>query len=142
LAMAVLLRPVFTALGKFQLPLSASAEFNLLVDAVIYGIPAAIDSVNAFLNIASWVVAGCIACIVLFMLFRRSPIISTMVSVLTLLTVFSPWTYAIDVRRGDKPVTVPAGETVDDTLVVTTNSSVDVEGTINGDLVALARDIR
>jgi cytoskeletal protein CcmA (bactofilin family) len=142
LAIAVLLRPVFAALGEFQLPLSAAAQFNLLVRAVMYGIPAAIDSLTAFLSIASWIVVCCIACIALFMLFRRSPIISTVVSVLTLLTVFSPWTYAFDVRRGEKPITVPAGETIDDTLVVTGESSVDVEGTVNGDLIALSRNVR
>jgi anti-sigma factor RsiW len=142
LAMAVLLRPFFAALGKFELPLSGSAKFGLLLNTVMYGIPAAIDSVKVFLAVASWVVFGCIACIALFMLFRRSPIISTLVSVLTLLTVFSPWTYAIDVRRGDKPVTVPAGETIDDTLVVAGEAPVDIEGTVNGDLIALAREIR
>lgn len=142
LAMAGLLRPVFAAVSAFQLPLSASAFFDLIVDGLMYGLPSAIRYFNAFLNVASWIVVGCIVCAGLFILFRRSPLISTLVSVLTLLTVFSPWTYAIDVRRGEKPVTVPAGETIDDTLVVTGESSVDVEGTINGDLIALARDVR
>jgi cytoskeletal protein CcmA (bactofilin family) len=142
LAMAVLLRPVFAALGEFQLPFSASEQFDFLVDAVMYGMPAAINSMYAFLNLASWIVVGAIVCAGLFTLFRKSPIISTLVSVLTLLTVFSPWTYAIDVRRGEKPVNVPAGETIDDTVLVTGDSSVDVDGTINGDLIALARDVR
>jgi cytoskeletal protein CcmA (bactofilin family) len=142
LAIAVLLRPVFTALGQFQLLFSASEQFDFFVDAVMYGIPAAIDSMDAFLNVASWIVVGAIVCAGLFMLFRKSPIISTLVSVLTLLTVFSPWTYAIDVRRGEKPINVPAGETIDDTVVVTGDSAVDVDGTINGDLIALAREVR
>jgi cytoskeletal protein CcmA (bactofilin family) len=142
LAMSVLLRPVFSALSEFQLPLSASALFDLFVDGVMYGIPSAVGFMSAFLNIASWVVVSCIACTALFLLFRKSPVVSTLVSVLTLLTVFSPWTYAIDVRRGEKPVNVPAGETLDDTLVVTGESSVDVDGTINGDLIVLARDVR
>lgn len=142
LAMAVLLRPVFAALEQIQLPLSASAQFNLVVDAVLYGIPAVIASISTFLNIVSWVVIAGIACFGLFVLFRRSPVISTLVSLLALLTVFSPWGYAIDVRRGEKPVTVPAGETIDDTLVVTGDASVDVEGTVNGDLIALGPDVR
>ena len=142
LAMAVLLRPVFAALEELQLPFSASEKFNFFVDAVMYGIPAAINSMRAFLNVASWIVVGAIVCAGLFMLFQKSPLISTLVSVLTLLTVFSPWTYAIDVRRGEKPVHVPAGETIDDTLIVTGDSAVDVDGTINGDLIALARDVR
>jgi cytoskeletal protein CcmA (bactofilin family) len=142
LAMAGLLRPVFDAVSKFRIPLSATARFNLLLDGMIYGIPSAVDSFKSFLNIASWVVVSCIALIAVFILFRRSPVISTMLSVLTILTVFSPWTYAIDVRRGEKPVTVPAGETIDDTLLVAGESSVDVEGTVNGDLIALARNVR
>ncbi|HLH30222.1 MAG TPA: zf-HC2 domain-containing protein [Terriglobia bacterium] len=142
MAMAVLLRPVFTALGEFQLPLSASAQFDLIVDFVMYGIPAVMNSISVFINIASLVVVAMLACIGLFILFRKSPVISTLVSVLTLVTVFSPWTYAIDVRRGEKPVSVPAGETIDDTLVVMGESAVDIEGTVNGDLIALARDVR
>jgi cytoskeletal protein CcmA (bactofilin family) len=142
LAMAVLLRPVFAALEQIQLPLSASTQFNLVIDGVLYGIPAVIASITTFLNIASWVVIAGIACFGLFILFRRSPIISSLVSLLALLTVFSPWSYAIDVRRGEKPVTVPAGETIDDTLVVTGDASVDIEGTLNGDLIAIGPDVR
>lgn len=142
LAMSVLLRPVFSAISQFQLPLSASGLFDLFVDGVIYGIPSFLQFASSFLNIASWVVGSCIAITGLVVLFRRSPVVSTLVSVLTLLTVFSPWTYAVDVRRGEKPVNLPAGETIDDTLVVTGEASVDVDGTINGDLIVLARDVR
>ncbi len=142
LAMAVLLRPVFAALEQIQLPLSASAQFNLIVDAVMYGIPAMIASITAFLNIASWVVIAGVACFGLFVLFRRSPVVSTLLSLLALLTVFSPWSYGIDVRRGEKPVNVPAGETIDDTLVAMGDTSVDIDGTVNGDVIALGRDVR
>jgi cytoskeletal protein CcmA (bactofilin family) len=141
-AMSVLLRPVFSALNQFQIPLSATSQFNLLVEGVMYGIPAASRAIGTFLNLASWIVISVIACIALVALFRRSPIISTMVSVLALLSVFSPWTYAIDIRRGEKPVSVPAGETIDDTMVITGDSSVDIEGTITGDLIALAGVVR
>jgi anti-sigma factor RsiW/cytoskeletal protein CcmA (bactofilin family) len=142
LSIAALLRPVFAALGQFRIPLSAAAQFNLFVETVIYGLPAAFNAIRTFLNIASWVAMIVIVSVLLFALFRRSPVISTVISILALLSVFSPWTYAFDVRRGEKPVSVPAGETIDDTLVVTGNSSVDIEGTINGDLIALAGDVR
>src|SRR5215471_14588059 len=141
LAMSVLLRPVFSALEDIQFPLSASAQFNLLVDGVMYGIPSTIAFVESFLNVASWIVATSILCFGLFAIFRRSPVVSALLGVFTLLTVFSPWSYAIDVRRADKPVTVPPGETIDDTLVVA-GDAVNVEGTINGDLIAFAREVR
>lgn len=142
LAMATLLRPVFAALGQFRIPLSAAGQFNLFVETIIYGLPAAVNAIRTFLNVASWIAVIVIVSVLLFALFRRSPVISTIISVLALISVFSPWTYAFDVRRGDKPVSVPAGETIDDTLIVTGNSSVDIEGTINGDLIALAADVR
>jgi cytoskeletal protein CcmA (bactofilin family) len=141
-SLATLLRPVFAALGQFRIPLSAAAQFNLLVETVIYGLPAAFNAIRTFLNVASWVAVVLIVSVLLFALFRRSPVISTIISVLALISVFSPWTYGFDVRRGEKPVSVPAGETIDDTLIVTGNSSVDIEGTINGDLIALAGDVR
>jgi hypothetical protein len=142
LSVAALLRPVFDELTQFRIPLSAAAQFTLFVEAVVYGIPAAFTAIRTFLNVASWIVVLVIVSAVLVALFRRSPVISTMVSILALLSMFSPWTYAFDVRRGDSPVTVPAGETIDDTLVVTGNSSVDIEGTVEGDLIALAGDVR
>src|SRR5207247_5456487 len=74
------------------------------------------------------------------LLFRKSAFKSAILSVLALLTVFSSSSYAFDVRKSDKPVTVPAGETIDDTLVVAADSVI-VDGTINGDLIAAARQV-
>jgi cytoskeletal protein CcmA (bactofilin family) len=56
-----------------------------------------------------------------------------------LLTVFSSTSYGFDVRRG-RAVTVPAGETVDDTLVIA-GDNVTVDGTVTGDLIAFARQV-
>jgi len=48
---------------------------------------------------------------------------------------------AIEVRRSDASVTVPADQTVDDTLVAFGEITV-IEGTINGDLIAAGRVVR
>jgi hypothetical protein len=61
-------------------------------------------------------------------------------SVLALLTVFSSSSYGLDVRRSDKPVTVPSGETIDDTLVVAAES-VTIDGTVTGDVIAFVRQV-
>jgi cytoskeletal protein CcmA (bactofilin family) len=57
---------------------------------------------------------------------------------IVLLTLSLP-TFALERRHGEF-VTVPASETVDDTLLATGNT-VRVEGVINGDLLVLSRDV-
>jgi len=136
LAMSVLLRPVLSFVGELQLP---QAVYWLVVTAV-YVVPAGISVVNSVLNSAVWIAASAILLLAFLMFSRRSMVTSAILSVLALLTVFSTSGYGLDVRRGDKPVTVPSGETVDDTLVVA-GDSVTVEGTVTGDLVAFVRQV-
>src|SRR2546423_94779 len=148
LAMSALLRPVIGALAELELPeglnwlnpFSLSGQMNLLANSLAYAIPATIELFNALLNNARWIAVGGIVSIGVVMLFRKSAFKSAILSVLALLTVFSSSSYAFDVRKSDKPVTVPAGETIDDTLVVVADSVI-VDGTINGDLVAAARQV-
>ena len=47
--------------------------------------------------------------------------------------------HAVEIRRTDV-TTIPAGETVDDTLIAI-GESVSIDGTVNGDLIALARRV-
>lgn len=149
LAMATLLRPVASAFAELELPeslnwlnpMSAAGQVNLLFNGVVYGIPAALKMIDSFLKTATLIVFGTIVLAGILMLFRRFALGSALLSVIALLTVFSSSGYAIEVRRGDQPVTVPTGETINDTLVVV-GDSVTVDGTVNGDLIALVEHVR
>lgn len=148
LAMSVLLRPVMIALAELELPegldwmnpFSLSGQINLLANTLAYAVPVTIELFDSFLNHASWMAAGVIVSLGIFMLFRRSALKSAVLSIVALLTVFSCPSYAFDVRKSDKPVTVPTGETIDDTLVVAADSVI-IDGTITGDLIAGARRV-
>jgi hypothetical protein len=148
LAMSALLRPVISALAELELPegldwmnpFNLSGQMNLLANTLAYVLPASIEFFASILNNASWIAAGAIVSIGVFLLFRKSALKSAILSVLALLTVFSSSSYAFDVRTGNKPVTVPAGETIDDTLVVAADSVI-VDGTITGDLIAGGRQV-
>jgi len=48
---------------------------------------------------------------------------------------------AFEIRRDDNRVVIPAGETIDDTLIVVAEDVV-VEGTITGDLIAFGEEVR
>lgn len=96
---------------------------------------------ESILNSAALIALNFLGLFIITMLLRRSIATTTILSVIALLAVFSSSGYALDIRTAnDRPLTVPAGETVNDTLVVFAES-VNVDGTVNGDLIAIARDI-
>lgn len=73
---------------------------------------------------------------------RHSATAGAMLSVLVAMGFFSSPSYAIDVRKGIA-ASLPAGETVDDTLVVNPGDSggrlhkdINIAGTVKGDLIA------
>jgi hypothetical protein len=149
LAMSALLRPLMNALGEFSLPesltwlnpFSSPTELSLLINAVMYGIPAAAAAIDSFIRTATSIAFLVILCFAAVILFRRSVLKNALLSVIALLTVFSSPGYAIEVRRGNAPVNVPPGETIDDTLVVAADS-VHIDGTVDGDLIAFVREVR
>lgn len=134
LAMSVLLRPVLNVLEEAGM----RGLVNGIVITVAYLIPAAIGFVEAVVRNASWIALTAILLLGILLFSRRSILTSSILSMLALLTVFSSPGYGLDVRRADKPVTVPPGETVDDTLVVF-GDSVTIDGTITGNLIAFVR---
>ena len=148
MAMAVMLRPILDTIGSLELPaalewlspFSASLQLNVLVNLVVYLISEGAAIIESVIMNAAAIAVGVLVFIGLATLLRKSPITNALVSVMALLTVFSSSSYALDVRRGGPSVTVPAGETVDDTLVVF-GESVNVDGTVNGDLIAFARRV-
>lgn len=57
-----------------------------------------------------------------------------------LLGMLAPPGHALELRRDEDRITIPAGETVDDTLIVMAEN-VLVEGTVTGDLIALGEQV-
>jgi cytoskeletal protein CcmA (bactofilin family)/predicted anti-sigma-YlaC factor YlaD len=135
LAMSVLLRPVLASLDALGLPELLSW---LPVTATI--IPVLVRVIDSILNNAAWIALTTILVLAIFVFSRRAAITSTIVSILALLTVFSSSSYGMEVRRSDKPLTVPAGETVDDTLVAAAER-VTIDGTVTGDLIAFGSQV-
>jgi putative zinc finger protein len=136
LAMSVLLRPVLASLDELGL---AQLLSWLPVTATI--IPVFVRLIDSVLSNAAWIALTAILVLTIFVFSRRAAITSTIVSILALLTVFSSSSYGMDVRRSDKPLTVPAGETVDDTLVAAAES-VTIDGTVTGDLIAFGGQVK
>jgi len=136
LAMSGLLRPVLGSLEQLGLPETLGG----LIVTLTYLVPAAISFRDSVLNNANWIGFGAIVLLGIVLFSRRSVLINSILSLLALLTVFSSTSYALDVRTGDKPVTVPSGETIDDTLVAA-GDSVIIDGEVKGDLIAFARQV-
>src|SRR5262245_7958349 len=135
LALSVLLRPVLDLLEEF----GARERMNWFIMAALYIVPAGFRLAESVLRNASWVALSAILFLAIVVFSRRSMLTNSVLSALAFITVFSSSSYGLDVRSG-KPVTVPSGETVDDTLVAA-GESVVVEGTVTGDLIAFARQV-
>jgi cytoskeletal protein CcmA (bactofilin family)/predicted anti-sigma-YlaC factor YlaD len=135
LAMSVLLRPVLDFLDEFRLP----DVVNWLAIGVEYVVPAGIAFTQSIWNNASWIALAAVLFLSIVFFSRRSALSNSILSVLALLTVFSSSSYGIDIRSG-KPVAVPQGETLDDTLIAA-GDHVTVDGTVTGDVIAFAREV-
>lgn len=121
-------------------PTTYSGQLTLLLNTIVYLLDEGGATVMSIINSASLAALNILILFGVFKLVRRSMGTSVMLGLVALFAVFSSSTYAIDVRKGNQPVTVPAGETVDDTLVVF-GDSVSIDGTVTGDLIAFARNI-
>jgi hypothetical protein len=136
LAMSVLLRPVLNFLEE----VGVRERTNWFVVAAAYIAPAGIRFVESVLRNASWIALTAILFLAIVLFYRRSMLTNSILSALAFITVFSSSSYGLDIRSSDKPVTVPSGETVDDTLVAF-GENITVDGTVMGDLLAFARQV-
>ena len=137
LAMSVLLRPVLDFLDELRLP----DLVNWVAIGAGYILPASIAFVESAWNNANWIALSAILFLTAVFFSRRSALSNSILSVLALLTVFSSSSYGIDIRSGGgKALTVPQGETLDDTLVAA-GDHVIVDGTVTGDVIAFAREV-
>lgn len=126
------------------LPSALGAAIDLLV-ALMLGFTssggAMVDGVIA--SIGSLVLMTIAVVGILILAGRRGRSASTLALTLgmsAVLVTAAPPSHAFDVRRDEVSITVAAGETIDDTLVVMAESVI-VEGTITGDLVAMGERV-
>jgi cytoskeletal protein CcmA (bactofilin family) len=147
--MAAVHRAAFGFLGSLELPASldwldptrTAGQMNLVVNAIAYVLLEGGSMMESILDSATVIALNLVGLAVITMLLRRSIRTTAMLSVIALMAVFSSSSYALDVRRAEnQAVTVPQGETVDDTLVVF-GDSINIDGTVNGDLITFARNV-
>ena len=142
---AIALRAVLDWIAGFGLPAmlewvdpsQTSGQLNLAINSILYFIMDGGSMLISAVNTVSFAALNLLLLFGLFRLLRRSTGTNVMLG-LIVLTVFSAPGYAIDVRRGAQQVTVAAGETVDDTLVII-GETINIDGTVNGDAFIFAR---
>lgn len=72
---------------------------------------------------------------------RRRGGTAAVLAVAVAAVVFAPQSgEALEIRRAEQLLSVPAGETIDDTLIAL-GDSIEIDGTVTGDLIALGRRV-
>ncbi len=141
LCLGVILRMEAPAGLDWLYPLSFSGQLNLLANGFFYLIEEGGDMVRSLTNAAGFAVLSCMILGALLAVARRAKGITAMVGLAALMIAFVVPGYAIDIRKAEKgSLSIAAGETIDDTLVVFADR-IDVRGTVTGDLIAFARRV-
>jgi hypothetical protein len=122
-------------------PRGWSLDFGVVVSAVTYGIQSAALIVAGAAEAAILLTLGGVTLAGMARLASRSTAAGTIVGAILCMAVFASSSYAIDVRKG-KNLSVPAGEIVDDTLVVVSGDrSFTIAGTVKGDLLVFGDSV-
>jgi cytoskeletal protein CcmA (bactofilin family) len=124
--------------------LNLGSAWNAAFFAIQNGTVALADAIQAIALIGM----GGLVLAVMGRALKNSTAVGAILSVITAIGIFSSPSYAIDVRKG-AAASVPAGEVVDDTLIVNPGSQggqvkkdIDIAGTVTGDLLAAGDVIR
>ena len=116
-------------------------NMGVAVDAAFYAVQNGGVVLTDAIQAAAFVSLGGLLLAGLARTLKRTAAIGTVLPVILALGFFSSPSYAIDVRKG-AAASLPAGEVVDDTLVVNpgqggnVNRDINVAGTVKGDLIA------
>jgi hypothetical protein len=116
--------------------LNLGSAWNAAFFAIQNGTVALADTIQAIALLSM----GGLVLAVMARALKNSTAAGAMLSVITAIGIFSSPSYAIDVRKG---ASLPAGEVVDDTLMVSpggkggqVNKDIDIAGIVKGDLIA------
>ena len=120
---------------------------GVTVEAALYAIQnGELVVANAIQTVAIVSLAG-LALAAMARALKHGPAMGAILSVFVALGFFSSPTYAVDIRKG-AAASLPAGETVDDTLVAhpgdqrpDINREINIAGTVKGDLIAVGDTI-
>lgn len=115
------------------------AQLHLILNAFLYVINEGGVMMESIVRIGSLFALSVLGMFCLITSWRRMARTTVMLGIVVLIVAFPASSYALDVRYG-KPVTVPAGETLDDTLLAC-GDLVRIGGTVTGDLIAFARQV-
>jgi Putative zinc-finger len=114
-------------------------NLGVIVDAVAYAIQNGPLAVSGAIEATVFVAFAMVLFAGMTYVFRRSAAVSTVFGVTLVVALSSSPSYAIDVRKG-AAASIPAGETVNDTVVLRPegpNNSIIVAGTVKGDVIAV-----
>jgi cytoskeletal protein CcmA (bactofilin family) len=148
LGMAAGLRSLLIYLDRIQVPatlewlnpFSYSGQVNLFVTTILYMAQKGASIMASVITLVSILTLAALVFGTAPFLFRRRKSAGAALGIMVLILAFSSQIYALEIRRSNRPIIVPAGETVDDTLIAG-GDSVTVDGTITGDLIAFARRV-
>jgi predicted anti-sigma-YlaC factor YlaD len=121
-------------------PLDLGGLWDLFVNSVLFFAHEGNSMIGSAMTSASFAVALAFGAWGLFGALKRRQGTSVLLSVLLLVIVMPSLAHAIEIRRDAGLASVPAGETVNDTLVVF-GESVAIDGNVNGDLIAFTRTL-
>jgi cytoskeletal protein CcmA (bactofilin family) len=117
---------------------SRNTWMNLFFSSAVYLADQGADIMSSIVSALSVLIVGLLLAGGLYLLARRSASIALLAGLAAAFATASPAS-AIEMRRGEK-VTVPAGQTVNGTLMAG-GDTVTIDGTINGDLISWARRV-
>jgi cytoskeletal protein CcmA (bactofilin family) len=124
-------------------PFRLSGQLNLIANGFFYFLEKGRDIMTGFINEVGTAVLCVFIFGVLITLVRRTRRMASLVCLTAMMLVFVIPGHAIEIRKIEKGIgniSVPADETIDDSLVVFADS-VDVRGAITGDLITFGRRI-
>lgn len=120
-------------------PFESAGRATLFFSLLVYGVQEGEAIMSSLVTTAGFMAFGVLSLVAMWTVGR--PRVRGLAAVLALgvLLPAAP-AQALEVRRG-QTITIPADQTIDDTLIVV-GESVQIEGVVTGDLVALARRVR
>jgi cytoskeletal protein CcmA (bactofilin family) len=123
-------------------PFSLTGQLNWLANGLFYFILEGGPMVASVANTLGLTIMVLLVLSALVAGARRLKGVTALIGVVFMTGIFVVPGNAMEIRRAEKgrSISIPAGETVDDTLVAFADS-INVRGTITGDLVAFARQI-
>jgi hypothetical protein len=123
-------------------PFSLTGQLNWLSNGLFYMILEGGPMVASVANTLGCAILGLLVLSAILAGARRVRGVTALIGLVSMMCIFVLPGNAMEIRRAEKgrAISIPAGETVDDTLVVF-GDSITVRGTITGDLVAFGRQI-